>query len=859
MKKYRIITKKGWIGYPGSTVQQNYAEDPVHGYLLWKISDRSSWDVTFKALPNPRPYITVPWQGTVEATLAVAKTHPKGARFRVYSSDVLSQKDASTLSSTLRQEMQATEVTYKSDQRVEHDLIKSGDSTIVKGDLRHPDVMMKLLKEYHRDLNVSDEDWSAVQDRVTEYLSACAIDDDGVRNITWSLRHLKFDNVLAYGDNNVINFENLNGITGIFGPNRAGKSSIVGVILYTMFNATDRGSIKNLHVVNVRKPYCYARAIINVNGTTDYVIERQTVKHESKKGLVHANTALNVFRMEGHEAIDLAGEERKDTEKAVRKLIGGVDDCLLTSFSAQDELKLFITHGSARRRQILSRFLDLDICDKVYDRAKNDFNLTKHVLKTLPDRDWDALEAEYSRQIHDCDAAIDVSNCEQHDVKERLDELKHRLAAHRDFTPVTFKQVESHRQRVIDVETQLQSASARLQRCKDDITDARSKLQTLDDNKSKYDIASLRRRLDAQRTLESTVMGLQHSYETDASVYKQQQRSLKILDGIPCEDKYPTCKFIKDANLVKEKIDNQRDKTVRALDKLKRAEQSLQVLREESLDDQIAKFEQIVELSSKMQVLISNLEVEQVKHETNLQSLVPALEAARTKLSELEDALKNDENAEVVALRSEIDRLSETHRSLDSNKLKQATERGRLQTLIDRNAHDRAQREKVLNQIRTFELISGGFSRRGIPHIITASQLPVINLEVSKILHGIVDFSVELEVDDDSDSMDVYINYGDSRRIIETCSGMEKMISSIAIRVALINISSLPKPDMFIIDEGFGSLDDLQVEACNRLLVSLKNYFRSIIVITHVDGIKDVADNIIEVTRNEKDARVVYN
>jgi exonuclease SbcC len=142
--------------------------------------------------------------------------------------------------------------------------------------------------------------------------------------------------------------------------------------------------------------------------------------------------------------------------------------------------------------------------------------------------------------------------------------------------------------------------------------------------------------------------------------------------------------------------------------------------------------------------------------------------------------------------------------------------------------------------------------------IITKSQLPLINAEISKILHGIVDFTIELENDESSDSSEIYINYGDSRRVIELCSGMEKTIASLAIRVAMINVSTLPRPDIFIVDEGFGTLDDASVEACNRLLISLKKYFRVIIVITHVDGVKDVVDHVLEITRNEKDSKVVF-
>ena len=70
-------------------------------------------------------------------------------------------------------------------------------------------------------------------------------------------------------------------------------------------------------------------------------------------------------------------------------------------------------------------------------------------------------------------------------------------------------------------------------------------------------------------------------------------------------------------------------------------------------------------------------------------------------------------------------------------------------------------------------------------------------------------------------------------------------------------MSWIPKSDILIIDEGFGTLDEMNVEACNRLLVSLKRWFKCIFVISHIDGIKDVADNIIEITTKGKDSIVV--
>ena len=147
-------------------------------------------------------------------------------------------------------------------------------------------------------------------------------------------------------------------------------------------------------------------------------------------------------------------------------------------------------------------------------------------------------------------------------------------------------------------------------------------------------------------------------------------------------------------------------------------------------------------------------------------------------------------------------------------------------------------------------------SKNGIPRQIIRSQLPLINTEIAKILQGVSGFTVELESCADSSTMDIFIDYGDSRRIIELASGMEKMMASLAIRVALINISTLPKSHMLIVDEGFGSLDETNLEACGKLLQSLKKWFKNILVISHIDAIKDIVDNNIDIMKKGVDSYV---
>ncbi len=857
MCKIRIRTKRPWIAYSGSTLQQNYGEDVKHGYLLWDINGPKSFDVRFHELPNPSPFVTIEWTGDVNATMDVLKkSYPLGSRVRIYSKTELPQKDAVLLTSRLRQEMKVSEVTFKTDHTVNVNIVNTGAMSFAKEDLRSPDVLLRMLKDFHKSSTVSEDEWTAVSECLTSYLVYSNDPDGVVRNTKWSLRHLKFDNTFAYGDGNVINFDNLSGTCGIFGNNRIGKSSIVGTIMYSLFNSTDRGPIKSLWVPNLRKEHCYTRAILNVNGT-DYVIERQTTKHQNKYGTKNANTALNVFRMEGDEAVDIAGEQRSDTEKIVKKLIGTPEDFLMTSLSAQDDAKLFITQGSTRRKQIVSKFLDLDIFDKMYDLAKDDLKSCQFQLKTLPDRDWLSLAASGDARIIECAASLEEKDHLLLEAHDKSNTLKNELLSFKDVVPVTKVQVDGHRQRVTALTKSVSDTESSILSIKEEISTIDNKISSIDEATKNNDINDLKRRLEAFKALESSVISLTHMHEKEAAALKQQERSLKILDDVPCGDQFPTCKFIKDAHINKGKVEGQRDRVIKALEKLKKADSALATLKTENLVDRVSKVERLIDARSKLVVESYNKNLELMKASSSHEVIVNQLAGAKAKLDELETAYQNEENAEVVSLRNKLDREAVIIKSLDAERLQLASEISLLKSQAQRHNLEQEQRLQLLQKMRAYELVVSAFSRKGIPHVIVTSQLPLINAEIAKIMHGIFDFTIEL-VSDDDDSLEVYINYGDSARIIELSSGMEKVIASMAIRVALINVSTLPKTDMFIIDEGFGALDEMSVEICNRLLMLLKRYFKTVIIITHVEGIKDAADMFIEVTKVEKDAHVVY-
>jgi Calcineurin-like phosphoesterase len=851
-------SKKPVMSYPGTLIQQNYAEELVHGYLLWNIESTKEWSVSFREIPNLRPYVTVPWTDDVQGTFIVAKKYPKGSRFRVKADVQISQDDMHRLSEAFKTRLSASEVTYKTDAVVDKSTAVVGASKVVKTDLRSVDTLVGLFKDHHGDEKLSEDDVASASLLIKSYLSAASNGEEVARDSKWSLNHLKWDNMFVYGEDNSIDFDKLNGIVGIFGPNRTGKSSVVGTLMYSLFNTTDRGPMKNIYVCNVRKNYCSSRAVLTHNGTS-YVIERQTTKSTNKKGVVSASTALNLYRMrEDGELDDLCGEQRNDTEKTIRGLIGSHEDFLMTSLSAQGEANPFISQGSTKRRSVLSRFLDLDIFDKMYDAANKDFNGLKSQLKNYPERDWDAVRADAEDQYRMLKERIDTNTALMTEAQTKLSLLRGELSGH-NVKPVTQDDVDVQRQKITSLQKKSDECKASITSCEDEIVEFQKKIDAVSNVIKAIDVATLKKKSSAVKSLETSIVELKHAFDRENMLLVNQKKSLKILDEVPCGDDYPACKFIKDAHLIKSKVDLQTLKVKKSEEALKTAQDALDVLKDDSVDEMIEKHSRASDLLTKLELEVSKKETQIEKMRASCDSCTTSLEEAQTKLKHLEEALDSDESAEVVRIRSEIDTLNKSIRVWDAQKSDDLVARGSAKAKLEQLESEKSNRDDLLDKMRLQELISSAFSKKGIPMVIAKTQLPAINNEVAKILQGIVDFTIELESDEDSDALEIYINYGDSRRIVELCSGMEKTIASIALRVALANVSSLPKPDIFIIDEGFGTLDAPGVESCNRLLGSLKSYFRTIVVITHVDGIKDAADHVIEITRREKDSHMEHS
>lgn len=851
--KRQFLDKKKTIAYCGSTIQQNYGETTDKGFLLWDIRGKDDFDVEYHSVKTVHPFITVEWQGDIKSTITECKYHPRQSRFRIKADNFISQADAKKLRKMLKKSHNAKEVVFKIETKFdsENNLVDQTNDNALN--LRDPLVHCELIKSYYEGQSLEDGDWSILENMTKKYIDAVSKSEEDSRNSHWAINSMNFSNTFSYGPDNFINFDSLPGITGIFGRNARGKSSIIGTLVYGLFNASDRGSVKNLHLINTRHSNCSASIDISVGGA-QYRILRETIKKQTKKNL-WAPTTLKFYRLNSTGEIieDLTEEQRRETEKILRKTIGTSEEFLMTSLASQGEINNFIKEKAAARKNILSNFLDLDVFDKISEMAKKESGALRAKISVLSSENWE-------RKYEECLVKIDEHLLSKFTHENKINELKNNIKELRSSIKTETVYIsQSELNKSLSLVKKTKNDISKLETKKDNLIDSISsqtdKIKKIEQFITNFDLDKIKKKRDSKRKINKSLLELQGALRFERKELDNIKKSVKILDQVPCGDSFPTCKFIKNSHKNKQKLDNQEEKVTFLSIKVDDIQEELLNLTDD-FEAKIEKFNQVLSKKSKMVDDISDQKIEIERLSQNVKSLKSEFKKAQSEYENVLARFNDQDSSTFQAVHDRIDSLEKLLKKTESNRdtaLSHIASWRAKRDLYKKNTED----YKAINkELRLYDMFIQATSKRGIPVQLLYSLLPKINTEITKILQGVVGFTIELEADLDSNAMDIYINYGDSKRIVELASGMEKMMASLAIRVALINVSTLPKTNMLIIDEGFGALDETNLESCSKLLKTFKKWFKNIIIISHIDAIKDIVDNTIEITKEGVDSHV---
>lgn len=868
------------IAYPGSMIQQNFGEELNKGYLLWELDHKTVTNVTFHVLQNSFPFISAEWKGSIEELCKSAKeigkvTNLKGTRVRVlYKLGTLNPNEKRAITHELCDVLGVegpitfkqikTKTSEQTNQTITNEVKQNTTpniETLSSLNLRDPEVIFDL---YTKTIGNKPKTIDAVLAK--KFINHCMEEAEIEQNSNktggsvWQLKEMHFDNLFRYGENNKINFTKLHGITGLFGDNRIGKSSIIGIIMFGLFNATDRGPAKISHIINHGASKGSCTLVISVDGV-DYYIERTATKLKGKGGLIDdekAVTNLNIFKVnvEGKDKklesiVSQTEDSKPDSDKFLRNLIGTADDFLLTALSSQGNMNMFIEKGSTERKGILNRMLGFDLFEKMAKPANDQKNI---LAAKLEKRSSELLKNE----LINCKVNLEINEAKLETLQKELEILNKQhnelLSIDQQNNESLIKtQMFSNKFKELEVlKTKLLLAEKTIQTLKIEKDCLSEELETLKkETDSLPTFVELNLELEKLAKIEKEITKIQTTQKITETTKTNQLKNIKKLTLVPCGDMFKECHFIKDAHEDQTNLEATKETLAQLsaeLDKLYSLRSTLLYAGHKSLlDKRTANEKKINELKTKENIL-----------EIKLINILQNSEINKQIIEKLTEELKNFSQKH---LEENYALLLSNKKNIETKVIEIKEKNNTLQKILVEIGSLRHQRinleeslQDVLNlekQYNVAETISQAFSKTGIPALILKEQLPKINSELEKISSEVSDFKLSLSPDAKSNALNVLIEDNTGQRLVDLGSGAEKMIASLALRIALYNLSILSKPDFFIIDESFNVLDEKNRPKLVGLLQTFKTIFKNVLIISHFQDVKEAADNLLEIDVNE--------
>ena len=858
-KTNQTLDKEGRVRYCGSLVQQNHGETNDKGFLLWEIESKDDFTVRHVQIENPKPFITV--ELTKTGKMPKGLTVPLGARLRLVSNNNLPLDRMRKAVDVAKSRFKPTSITFLN--RAIGDRADLDDLTLSIGDedLRDIGVQENLMKEYLLDYEVDEKTLEEVFKLNRKYNTIVEENEEVSRNVNWKLKSLEWDNLFNYGDGNYINFDKLAGTVGIFGKNYSGKSSIIDSILYTIFNSTSKNERKNLNVINQNKDYAQAQAKIEIDGKT-YTITRASEKYTKKlkgKETTEAKTDVDfkVYDPVLDTEEDLNGTSRAHTDKKIRKAFGTLDDFLTTSMTSQLGALEFIKEGSTKRKEILAKFLDLEIFDRKFKLAKDEVSDLRGALKRLEGKEYDEdIEAAKQDLVENEEATAEQ--------KYACEQLEDALSLFEECLAETNKSIESVPTEIIDIAAvredlknstwEIRSLTLANEKLTKEAAKASVTLTKLKKFISGFDLEDLKNQEKEAAKASEDVFSVTADLEKQIEQISRKEKKISLLREVPCGDAFPNCKFICDAHTAKKTIREDREH----LSHLETAEEvlraGLEKMNPERVREDLEKYDKLLDRRNQLSREVETINLSVEKNSAMISSHEHKVAFCEEKIKNYEenkDAIENFEDLLVTKKRTEgnIKSCKDELALCKESTMGLYKLHGSLEQKLENLESTKQELEDLRTAYSAYDLYMRCMHSNGISYDIIKRKLPIINNEIAKVLANIVDFEIFFE--EDGKKLDILIKHPSYEpRPLEMGSGAEKTVAATAIRLALLSVSNLPKPNIFILDEPGTALDEGNMEGFIQILDLVKSYFGTVLLISHLDSLKDSVDQQITIEKN---------
>ena len=846
LQEYNRATETPIIRYAGSLLQQNHGEALLgHGLSLWDIKNRAYKHIE---IPNDYGYFTIDIDDG--KLITDISTMPKKPKLRVRCKETI----ASEVKKVINEVKKTHEISDIIYMRVDGDdsaRVASVQAAANLSQISNVEYQNKLISESLKAKypDIMDDDTLESVHNINKELNTDLSKDDTSRNIRWKPIKFEFSNMFSYGEDNVIDFTKLSDVYGLFASNASGKSSLMDALCFIAFDKSAK-AFKATHVMNSQKMSFHGKFTFEINDV-QYVIERKGIR--DKKNNVKVD--VNFYKMEKEEKISLNSEARRSTNEIIRDYIGEYDDFVLTSLALQGNQGSFIEMGQTERKELLSQFIGLNVFDKLAAKGSDRLKEITGAIKTFNKENNQQKIETIKNDLNLLESKLIDSNMQ----KEQLAINKQKLDDDIQVNQIKIVTLENVPTNVAALQKEKSGFAAKNDQAKQSI----EKIDA-DTSEKKKEYA------DASAKLTTFATDLKEKYEKYNSLSRNKQRmeqemdklktlvneKLKKLAHLDKHEYDPNCKFCCDNIFVKDAVAT-RGSLSKDKAEAKELSDALTAIKVEitNLESFVPQYEESVTLKERVNTLAAFLS----KKELERSNLVNSVEKNNARSVEIDSQIELYEKSKEViesnkiieaaisGLRNEATTITARLKNINAEYVDAYSRKVSLTDQLKNIETQLIEIEKYENDQAAYQYYLTSIGKDGVPYKIISDAIPRIEQEVNNILSQIVEFTINIETD--GKNVNVYIKYEDRKWPLELCSGMEKFVSALALRVALVNISNLPRPNFLVIDEGMSALDASNMAMVHSLFDYMKTHFDFIIVISHLDAMRDMVDKQLEIKK----------
>jgi exonuclease SbcC len=690
---------------------------------------------------------------------------------------------------------------------------------------------------------------------------------------------LELHNFLAYRDPDPLNLEGIH-VACISGENGAGKSSLLDAITWALWGKARSPSADDLIYQNLRETRVGLE--FDMAGTRYLVIRQRSIEKKTPLSLLE----LQAWDPDAGAWRGLSEPTMRGTQERIDHLLRlDYDTFINSALLAQGHADEFTAKPPFQRTQILAAILGLDRWERFEERAKEEIRALREKAGRIEgrmaemERELDR-RGEYERQLADAEKRAAAEAKTLAGLETAWAEVERRKAARVELE----RQAEEAARRSRSAERELQEAraeldslgrsadSAALEKRAGEIRAERQNLVRRQDEQGKF---------QAQIHELSGLMGkLRGENDTLGPQTEPLKKRLEALETSTTPE-CPTCgqpltpehrrRVMEE---LQREINTRRDTYKSNAGRLKDLAAELEALQKDSAALQ-ADLQALPALERKLAETESAL-----KSAREAQAKIPAAQerVARWQkaMSEESTSWKNFQDqlgkagsapADSEALRGRLEQARLEKRLADERVGGARQILAALEELGRQREESRSELEGARCGLSIAEELREAFGKRGVPTMIIETVVPEVELEANRLLSEMSGGSMRLRMEtqretktgDARDTLELKISDELGTRAYEMYSGGEAFRINFAVRIALSKLLARragAQLRALFIDEGFGTQDAAGRERLVAAIQSIQNDFDRILVITHLDELRDAFPARIEVTKTPSGSTV---